>query len=238
MDDLYRTEERLRRQRGYRFIAGADEAGRGALAGPLMVGVVVLDAGKDAIPWLDDSKKMTVRRRAEACERIKEEAIAWAVGSADIHTIDKYGPDHAESVALVEAFKDVKTQLEGVNPDILLIDGDGALEFPSDDVEVEYLVGGDSTVAVIAAASVVAKEARDEYMRRLCELGEGSEVLYNFDVNKGYPTAAHIKVIKKHGFCEHHRLRYLKKHMPYEILTEEYQKREKKIAAKKKFSTG
>ncbi len=173
--------------------AGCDEAGRGCLAGPVYAAAVVLPAGFSH-PLLDDSKKMTARDRDVLREVIEREATAWAVASVSAERIDEINILNASFEAMTLAVGELK-----VRPEMLLIDGNRfrtALEIP-----YRCVVGGDGIYASIAAASVLAKTHRDEYMERLA--AEFPE--YGWLKNKGYPTREHREAIVRHGLSPHHR---------------------------------
>ena len=173
--------------------AGCDEAGRGCLAGPVFAAAVVLPAGFSH-PLLDDSKKMTARARNTLREVIEREAVAWAVSSVSAERIDRINILNASFEAMTGAV----TKL-AVSPELLLIDGNRfrtTLEIP-----YECVIGGDGLYASIAAASVLAKTHRDEYMERLA----ADHPEYGWLRNKGYPTRQHREAIARHGLTPHHR---------------------------------
>ncbi len=173
--------------------AGCDEAGRGCLAGPVFAAAVVLPAGFSH-PLLDDSKKMTERGRDTLRKIIEREAVAWAVESVSAERIDCINILNAS----FEAMSDAVAKLS-VRPELLLIDGN---RFRTTlDIPHKCIVGGDGLYASIAAASVLAKTHRDEYMASLAtEFPE-----YGWLKNKGYPTRQHREAIARHGLCPHHR---------------------------------
>lgn len=173
--------------------AGCDEAGRGCLAGPVFAAAVILPAGFYN-PLLNDSKQMSERNREALRQVIEAEAVAWAVASVSPERIDHVNILNASFEAMCEAVKALK-----VTPQMLLIDGNRfrtTLEIP-----YKCIVGGDGKYANIAAASVLAKTHRDEYMRRLA----AEHPQYGWDRNKGYPTREHRLAIAAHGITAEHR---------------------------------
>lgn len=178
--------------------AGCDEAGRGCLAGPVFAAAVILPAGFEH-PLLNDSKKMTESARNTLREVIERDAVAWAVASVGPRKIDKINILRASHEAMAKAVKALMTGGEPIVPDMLLIDGNlfrTRLKIP-----YECIVGGDGKYASIAAASVLAKTHRDEYMERLA----ARFPRYCWAQNKGYPTEAHRAAIATYGLTAHHR---------------------------------
>ena len=179
------------------FICGIDEAGRGPLAGPVVAGAVVLK--KDAqILYLNDSKKLSEKRREELYLEIQEKAVSWAVGIA--------GPERTDEInilqATYEAMREAVSKLS-VPPDILLND---AVTIPGLDIPQVSIIKGDAKSVSIAAASVMAKVTRDHMMARYGELYPQ----YGFAKHKGYGTAAHIAALKEFGPCPIHRRSFIK----------------------------
>ncbi|MBO4466308.1 MAG: ribonuclease HII [Bacteroidales bacterium] len=179
-----------------RIEAGCDEAGRGPLAGPVFAAAVILP--KDFHhPLLNDSKQMTEKAREELRPIIEKEAIAWAVEMVSAEEIDKLNILWASVTGMQRAVLKLK-----VKPEFLLIDGNKFRPFESyTRKDYETVVHGDATYACIAAASVLAKTYRDDYMVELAR----KFPQYGWDTNKGYPTPEHIAAIKKYGLTEHHR---------------------------------
>lgn len=173
--------------------AGCDEAGRGPLAGPVFAAAVILPPDFHH-PLLNDSKKMSEKARMTLRGIIEQEAIAWAVEAVSAEEIDTINILNASIAGMQRAV--LKLQ---VKPDFLLVDGNRFKPLPG--YEYETVVHGDATYASIAAASVLAKTYRDEYMRNLAL----KYPQYGWDHNMGYPTAAHIEAIRKYGFTEEHR---------------------------------
>lgn len=183
---------------GYQAVCGVDEAGRGPLAGPVCAAAVILPKGLE-IPGLNDSKKLTDKKRRELMPVIKEQAIAYGIGFASETEIDEINILQATYLAMERALR----QLEG-KADFALIDGNRAKDFG---IPVRTIVKGDSLSASIAAASVLAKVTRDDVMLELAK--EYPE--YGFEIHKGYGTKAHYDALRTHGHCKIHRLSFLKK---------------------------
>ena len=173
--------------------AGCDEAGRGPLAGPVFAAAVILP--KDFHhPLLDDSKKMSEKSREILRPIIEQEAIAWAVEEVSAEEIDTINILNASIAGMQRAVRKLK-----VKPEYLLIDGNRFKPF--DGYQYQCIVKGDGKFASIAAASVLAKTYRDEYMRKLAvQYPE-----YRWEKNMGYPTKEHIDAIIEHGYTPHHR---------------------------------
>lgn len=183
---------------GIALICGVDEAGRGPLAGPVCAAAVILPANID-IPGLDDSKKLTDKRRRELMPVIKEKAIAYGIAFADHHEIDEINILQATFLAMERAIAQLS-----VRPELALIDGNRQKDFG---IPVQTVVHGDSLSASIAAASVLAKVTRDDYMLEMAS----QYPQYAFDVHKGYGTKAHYAALSEFGPCPIHRMTFLKK---------------------------
>lgn len=173
--------------------AGCDEAGRGPLAGPVYAAAVILPADFHH-PLLNDSKKMTAKDRDILRAIIEREAVSWAVEEVSAAEIDSLNILKASITGMQRAVRRLS-----VKPDFLLIDGNRF--YPFDDYRYQTVVHGDATYASIAAASVLAKTWRDEYM---CKLAQEFPQ-YGWDRNMGYPTKEHIEAIRKFGYTPHHR---------------------------------
>lgn len=184
--------------RGYNLICGVDEAGRGPLAGPVCAAAVILPKGID-IPGLNDSKKLSDKRRRELFPVIKEQAVAYAVALVDHTTIDEINILQATYLAMKQAIEQLP-----VRPELALVDGNRGSDFG---VAVETVVHGDSLSASIAAASVLAKVTRDDYMLEMAREYPG----YGFELHKGYGTKAHYEALRNLGACQIHRISFLKK---------------------------
>ena len=183
---------------GMSIVCGVDEAGRGPLAGPVCAAAVILPP-HIVIPGLDDSKKLSDKRRRELVPVIKAQAIAYSVAFADHALIDEINILQATYQAMGEAIHSLS-----IKPDIALIDGNRAKDFG---VPVETIVKGDSRSASIAAASILAKVARDDLMLELAK----QYPHYGFEIHKGYGTKAHYDALHKYGPCPIHRMSFLKK---------------------------
>ncbi len=176
-----------------RLEAGCDEAGRGPLAGPVFAAAVILPEGFSH-PLLNDSKQMTARAREELEGIIKEQAVAWAVTAVSAEEIDRLNILGASIAGMQRAVKAL-----AVRPDFLLVDGNRFRPF--DGYKYATVVHGDATYASIAAASVLAKTARDAHMAALAEKYPG----YGWEHNFGYPTREHIDAIRRLGWTPEHR---------------------------------
>ena len=197
MIDMWEFEHKYKEQ-GYQFICGVDEAGRGPLAGPVCAAAVILPVDID-IQGLNDSKKLTDKKRRELFPIICEKAIAYGIAFADHAEIDEINILQATYLAMERAIKQLS-----VMPDFALIDGNRAKDFG---VPLETIVGGDGRSASIAAASVLAKVTRDDLMLKMSE----AYPQYGFEVHKGYGTKAHYAALAEHGPCPIHRMTFLKK---------------------------
>lgn len=182
----------------YDIIAGVDEAGRGPLAGDVYAAAVILPKGL-IIEGLNDSKKISEKKRDLLYDVIKEKAVAWAVATASVDEIDEYNIRNATYIAMNRALSDLKTKI-----DYVLVDGDCIK-----DCKYPYscVVKGDSKSASISAASILAKVTRDRYMLQLAE----EYPRYQFEKHKGYGTALHIEMLKKYGASPVHRKTFIKK---------------------------
>ena len=182
---------------GYNMIAGVDEAGRGPLAGDVYAAAVILPPDI-CIEGLNDSKKLSEKKRDALFDVIKEKAIAWSVASASEQEIDEINILNATFLAMKRAVEGLS-----VKPDIALVDGNRK---PNTGIEEITLVKGDAKSISIAAASILAKVSRDRYLLELDE----KYPEYQFKKHKGYPTALHYEMIKEHGISPVHRLSFLK----------------------------
>lgn len=184
--------------KGINLICGVDEAGRGPLAGPVCAAAVILPAGL-VIDGLDDSKKLSDKRRRELFPVIKESALAYGIAFASEKEIDEINILQATFLAMERALAQLL-----IKPEFILVDGNRTKDFG---IPVETIVHGDSRSANIAAASVLAKVTRDDYMLEMAK----KYPAYTFEVHKGYGTKAHCAAILEHGPCEIHRASFLKK---------------------------
>ncbi len=175
------------------LVCGVDEAGRGPWAGPVSAGAVILDPKK--IPkGLDDSKKLTAAKRAELELEIKDNALHWGVGFANVAEIGELNILHATGLAMCRAIAAM-----GVEPAFALVDGNYAFKLPC---PVKTVIGGDGKSKSIAAASILAKVARDRLMEEL----DGTFPGYGFSSHKGYGAPVHIAALKSLGPCPEHRM--------------------------------
>jgi ribonuclease HII len=186
------TYEKLAYCEGFRCIAGVDEAGRGPLAGPVVAAAVIFPFSYKN-PEINDSKKLTVRKRDELFKVISDEALAVGVGVADAAVIDRINILRASLQAMREAVLELSPL-----PDFLLIDGLHAIAL---DLPQKTLVKGDALSVSIAAASIIAKVSRD----RIMEIYHRQFPQYNFLQNKGYGTVEHRKILQEIGMCKIHR---------------------------------
>jgi len=174
------------------LICGVDEAGRGPLAGPVSAAAVILDPA-NPIEGLADSKKLSEKQRDRLAPIIRERALAWAVAYAGVDEIDELNILQATLLAMKRAVQGLHIQ-----PQQVLVDG---LYCPQTGIPSQAIVKGDSKVAAISAASILAKTARDELMLKL----HVQYPQYGFDGHKGYPTASHIAALREHGVSDVHR---------------------------------
>ena len=200
MTDLYTYETALHLE-GYTTICGIDEAGRGPLAGPVCAGACILPAGL-VIEGLNDSKKLSEKRREALYEEITAKALAWAVCLADEKTIDEINILQATYVAMRGAVEGLS-----LRPELCLVDGnrDPGLGLPT-----RTVIKGDASCASVAAASILAKVTRDRLMVEYDKQYPG----YGFAVHKGYGTKAHYAAVAALGLCPIHRRSFFKKHGP------------------------
>ncbi|ABU78381.1 ribonuclease HII [Cronobacter sakazakii] len=174
------------------LVAGVDEVGRGPLVGAVVTAAVILDPLKPIV-GLADSKKLSEKRRLALFDEIKEKAIAWSLGRAEPHEIDELNILHATMLAMQRAVAGL-----AVTPEYVLVDGNRCPALPMPSMAV---VKGDSRVAEISAASILAKVTRDAEMAEL----DLTFPQYGFAQHKGYPTAFHLERLAEHGATAHHR---------------------------------
>ena len=184
--------------KGFHVICGVDEAGRGPLAGPVCAAAVILPANL-VIEGLDDSKKLSDKRRRELFPIIKEAALAYGIAFATEAEIDEVNILQATFLAMERALRQLS-----VKPELALIDGNRLKDFG---IPAESIVHGDSRSASIAAASILAKVTRDDHMLQMAD----QYPAYGFDVHKGYGTKVHCAAILENGPCPIHRKSFLKK---------------------------
>ena len=185
-------------EKGIKYIAGIDEVGRGPLAGPVVAAAVVLPEDFDVI-GVNDSKKLSEKKREELFEIIKEKAVSFAFGIVDNETIDEINILEATKKAMKEAVEGLDVQ-----PEHLLID---AVKLEALDIPQTPIIKGDEKSVSVAAASILAKVTRDRMMVEYSEIYKD----YSFEKNKGYGTKAHYEGIEKAGICPIHRKSFLKK---------------------------
>lgn len=199
-DDLY--------LKGVKSIAGIDEAGRGPLAGPVVVACVVMPQDS-MIEGVNDSKKVSEKKREKLYEQIIEESIAYGVGIISQEEIDRINILNATkeglTMAIKEMEKDLKEKQRGFEKtEIILVDA--LTKIDTDGISYRSIIKGDAKSYSIAAASIIAKVTRDRIMRQWSEVYP----MYGFEKHKGYGTAAHISAIKEYGLCPLHRRSFVK----------------------------
>ena len=200
LNNLKKFEQNLYNE-GYKLICGIDEAGRGPLAGPVVVGAVVMKP-ESKIEWVNDSKKVTEKRRDILYDKITEEAIAWGVGIVSEKEIDEINILNATKKGLHIAIGEVIEKL-GKKPEIVITDA--LKEIDTFGIPYQSIIKGDATCYSISCASIIAKVTRDRIMK------EWDEVYpqYGFNSHKGYGTAKHIEAIKKYGPSPIHRKTFI-----------------------------
>lgn len=173
-------------------VAGVDEVGRGPLAGPVVTAAVILDPERP-IEGIRDSKQLTERQRIRLAALIREQALAWSVGRAEVSEIDSINILHATMLAMQRAIAGL-----ALRPDVVLVDGNRAPDFGC---PARAVIGGDASIACIGAASILAKVERDDEMK-----GFGQQYPhYGFERHKGYGTAEHLSALRTHGVLAIHR---------------------------------
>lgn len=194
--------EKRAKTNGYQFVCGCDEAGAGPLAGRVYAAAVILPEGLE-LPFLNDSKKVTPKRRDALYDQIREQAVVWAIAWAEAEEIDELDILNCRMLAMQRAIDALAT-----SADFALIDGNRdhgskvAITTPHLTV-----IGGDGVSPSIAAASILAKVSRDRYMEEMAE----KYPEYEFDKHKGYPTKRHYELLRQFGPCPIHRRSFLKK---------------------------
>ncbi|MDE6665333.1 MAG: ribonuclease HII [Ruminococcus sp.] len=194
--ELFEYDSTLRKD--FPVICGVDEAGRGPLAGDVYAAAVILNDDL-LIDYLNDSKKISEKRREKLYDEIIEKADAYCIATASVDEIDNLNILKATMLAMKRAVEGL-----GVKPDLALIDGN---RLPELDCESRFVIKGDATSASISAASVLAKVARDRYMKELSE----KYPEYCFEKHKGYGTKLHYEMLEKYGISDVHRRTFLKK---------------------------
>ncbi|MBR4632457.1 MAG: ribonuclease HII [Elusimicrobia bacterium] len=182
--------------KGLQFVSGVDEAGRGPLAGPVVAAAVILP--KDIfIDGVNDSKKLTEKKRNVLFEEIKQKAFSYGIGIIDAKTIDEINILQATFLAMKKALDQLS-----VKPDLILVDGNHTI--PNLQNKQQAIVSGDAKSACIACASILAKVTRDNMMYEYAK----QYPQYNFEKHKGYGTKAHLEAIQKYGPCPIHRMTF------------------------------
>lgn len=189
--------EQKAHENGFVTVCGIDEAGRGPLAGPVYAAAVILPEGYSH-PVLNDSKKLSEKKREAVFDDIIRDAVAYGIGTATEKEIDEINILNATFLAMRRAVEAL-----GVTPDFAYVDGN---RYPKTGVAEETIVGGDGKCISVAAASIIAKVSRDRYMLEL----DKQYPEYQFAKHKGYGTKLHYEMIEKYGICEVHRLSFLK----------------------------
>ncbi len=186
------------RTKGFTAVCGIDEAGRGPLAGPVVAAAVILPEGIQ-LPGVNDSKKITEKKREILFDFVKEHALAYGIGEASETEIDEINILQATFLAMRRAVEALQ-----LPADYALVDGNRIQGLP---IPAETVIGGDGKVLSIAAASILAKVTRDRYMRDMA----AQYPEYGFEKHKGYGTKAHYSAIEQYGICPLHRKTFLKK---------------------------
>lgn len=197
LEKMLEYEKRLY-SKGYEYICGIDEAGRGPLCGPVVAAAVILKKG-DKIEGVNDSKKLSEKKREQLFDTIKERAVAYSVGIVDEKTIDEINILEATRLAMKKAVEGLSVEAE-----YALVDAEKKVPI---DIPYTPIIKGDALSESIAAASIIAKVTRD---RMIIEL-DSKYPEYNFAKNKGYGTKQHTDAIKEHGLCPAHRRSFCKK---------------------------
>lgn len=200
LDNLKRFEQNIYDE-GNKLICGIDEAGRGPLAGPVVVGAVVMKPDSK-LEWVNDSKKVTEKRREILYDRIIEESLAWGVGIVSWDEIDDLNILNATKKGLTIALKQVVDKLQ-TKPDIVLVDA--LREIDTLGIPYQSIIKGDATCYSISCSSIIAKVTRDRIMREY----DDAFPEYGFAKHKGYGTKEHIEAIKKYGPCLIHRKSFI-----------------------------
>ena len=207
--NLKKVEEELYNEKGLKAIAGIDEAGRGPLAGPVVVACCLMPRNS-MIEGVNDSKKISEKKREMLYEQITNEAISYGIGIINQKEIDEINILQATKKGLTEAIKDMenklaeKPELGIIKPDAILVDA--LTKIDTDGIPYKSIIHGDAISYSIACASIIAKVTRDRIMRQWDEIYP----CYGFSAHKGYGTARHIEAIKEYGLCPIHRRTFTK----------------------------
>ena len=205
MKKVWQKEEKLQfenalKEKGFQDIAGVDEVGRGPLAGPVVCAAVIMPLGdEDLVVGVDDSKKISEKKREQLAEQIKQKAICYQIVEIDEKTIDEMNILQATRLGMKRAIEELE-----IAPDIVLTDGNMTIDIAH---KQQSIVHGDALSYSIGAASIIAKVYRDGMMDEYAK----QYPHYGFEQNKGYGTAAHIQGIKEYGLCPIHRRTFTKK---------------------------
>ncbi len=192
--------ERALQQQGARYIAGVDEVGRGPLAGPVVCAAVIMPLDENSlVEGVDDSKKLSAKKREQLAEEIKKRALCYTIVEIDEKTIDEINILEATKLGMKRAIKELER-----TPDVVLTDGNMTIDIS---YKQHSVIHGDALSYSIGAASIIAKVYRDGLMDKYAE----TYPQYAFEKNKGYGTAAHIQGIKEYGLCPIHRRTFTKK---------------------------
>lgn len=194
--DLYGFDSAVRAEFG--VVCGIDEAGRGPLAGDVFAAAVIFDEGT-VIEGINDSKKLTEKKREQLFDEIISKARAYCIARASVEEIEELNILQADLRAMERAYNGL-----GVPAGIVLVDGN---QLPEINARMRCVIKGDATSASIAAASILAKVSRDRYMKQMAEIYPQ----YGFDKHKGYGTKAHYAAVEQYGLCEIHRKSFFKK---------------------------
>lgn len=190
--------EKAAAAKGYKAVCGVDEAGRGPLAGPVCAAAVILPENT-IIEGVNDSKKLSEKKREALFDVIKEQALSYSIAFASVEEIEEMNILNATMLAMKRAVEGLD-----VKADYAMIDGN---RLPNLDIDSEFIIKGDAKSMSIACASILAKVSRDRLLYKYAE--EFPE--YSFDKHKGYGTKAHVEALKKYGPCKYHRLSFLTK---------------------------
>ena len=209
LTNLKKVEEELYNEKGLKAIAGIDEAGRGPLAGPVVVACSLMPRDS-MIEGVNDSKKISEKKREMLYEKITNEAISYGIGIISQQEIDEINILQATKKGLTEAIKDMESKLAEkpelgiIKPDAILVDA--LTKIDTDGIPYKSIIHGDAISYSIACASIIAKVTRDRIMRQWDEIYPQ----YGFAKHKGYGTAEHIKALKEYGPCALHRESFIK----------------------------
>ena len=197
--DLFEFDNEIKLKSSVSLICGVDEAGRGPLAGDVYAAAVIFPDGV-VIDGINDSKKLSEKKREELFSRIISEAAAYSISTASVREIEEINILNAAMLAMKRAIESLS-----ITPDLVLVDGN---KIPDIKMKAAAVIKGDAKSQSIAAASILAKVARDRYMREI----DKKYPQYQFSKHKGYGTTLHYELIDKYGVSDIHRMSFLKKH--------------------------